>query len=36
MMRYTRIYNGESLPAAQIQTPLKQNAEWMREQLNND
>ncbi|OIO66693.1 MAG: hypothetical protein AUJ47_01230 [Candidatus Marinimicrobia bacterium CG1_02_48_14] len=30
MMRYTRIYNGESLPAAQIQTPLKVNADDMR------
>ncbi len=31
MMRYERIYNGDNgLPAAQIETPLKENAGWMR------
>lgn len=35
MMRYTRIYDGEDTgtPAAEVETPLKANAEWLRQRF---
>ncbi|MCF7841680.1 MAG: hypothetical protein K9N11_02400 [Lentisphaeria bacterium] len=35
MMRYTRIYDGEDTgtPAADVETPLKANAEWLRQRF---
>ncbi|MBC8374468.1 MAG: hypothetical protein H8E26_00400 [FCB group bacterium] len=36
IMRYTRVYSGDNgLPAGDVQTPLKRNADWMRLRFEN-